>query len=64
MQAQRGAKQDREEEADDWQSKLKRVDPLFAALAAVPWMPVDEDDGKRRRYVQTRVLDELEAQGG
>lgn len=42
---------------------VPQVDPLFAALAAVPWMPVDEDGGERRQYVQTRVLDELEAMG-
>lgn len=62
-QARAEAKGEAADEADEWGAKLRQLDPLFAAVAAVPWMPTDEDGGERRRLVQSRVLDELEAQG-
>lgn len=60
LQSKREEKAEAAGEADDWQDKLRRVDPLFAAVAAVPWIPEEEE---RRNYVQTKVLDELEASG-
>ncbi|KAK9820548.1 hypothetical protein WJX72_011517 [[Myrmecia] bisecta] len=41
---------------------LKRLDPLLAAVAAVPWMGT-EDGRERANFIQKNVLDELEAQG-
>ena len=57
------AKAEAEAEVDDWSEKLKRLDPLFGAVAAVPWMPTDADGRERMQYIKATVLDELEAQG-
>ena len=40
LQAQREAKEDTLEEADDWAAKLKQLDPLFAAVGPPPAPPL------------------------
>lgn len=40
---------------------MQQMDPLFGALAALPW--VVEVDPEKARHVQTTVLDSLEGDG-
>ena len=44
-----------------WAARMKAMDPLFSALAAVPW--VSDIDPEKARHVQTTVLDTLEGDG-
>ena len=45
------------------QGQVKRLEPLLAALAAVPWIDPGADDGQRVPYIKTTVLDEIEGMG-
>lgn len=44
-----------------WKMRMQQMDPLFGALAALPW--VAEVDPEKARHVQTTVLDSLEGDG-
>ncbi|KAL6770584.1 hypothetical protein ACKKBF_B31830 [Auxenochlorella protothecoides x Auxenochlorella symbiontica] len=44
-----------------WKLRMQQMDPLFGALAALPW--VVEVDPEKARHVQTTVLDSLEGDG-
>ncbi len=45
------------------QAQIKRLEPLLAALAAVPWIDSGAEDGQRVPYIKTTVLDEVEGMG-
>ncbi|PSC68893.1 T-cell activation mitochondrial [Micractinium conductrix] len=50
---------------DELAAKIKKLDPLFSAVAALPWlsrMP-DADMRQRVRMIRTKVMDELESEG-
>ena len=39
------------------------MDPLLAALAAVPWIDPDAEDGQRVPFIKSTVLDQVEGMG-
>ena len=45
------------------QAQIKKLEPLLAALAAVPWIDPGAEDGQRVPYIKTAVLDEVEGMG-
>lgn len=45
------------------QGQVKKLEPLLAALAAVPWIDPDAEDGHRVPFIKTTVLDEVEGMG-
>ena len=45
------------------QGQIKKLEPLLAALAAVPWIHPDAEDGQRVPFITTTVLDEVEGMG-
>ena len=45
------------------QSQIRKLEPLLAALAAVPWIDPGADDGQRVPYIKTTVLDQVEGMG-
>ena len=45
------------------QGQIKKLEPLLAALAAVPWIDPDAEDGQRVPFIKTTVLDEVEGMG-
>ena len=45
------------------QAKIKKLEPLLAALAAVPWIDPGAEDGQRVPFIKTTVLDEVEGMG-
>lgn len=45
------------------QSNIKKLEPLLAALAAVPWIDPGAEDGQRVPFIKTTVLDEVEGMG-
>lgn len=45
------------------QAELQKLDPLLAALAAVPWIDPDAEDGQRVPYIKSIVLDQVEGLG-
>ena len=47
----------------DLQGQIKKLEPLLAALAAVPWIDPDAEDGQRVPFIKTTVLDEVEGMG-
>ena len=47
------------------QASLKQLDPLLAALAAVPWHEAGSEEEQRAAdFLKTQGVDELEGQGG
>lgn len=49
------------DEADDWSEKLQSIDPLFAAVASIPWLP--ESQKEKISFIKSTVMDELEGLG-
>jgi hypothetical protein len=47
----------------DLASALKSLDPLLNAVAAVPWLPLDEAGAARRHYIIHHVIRELASAG-
>ena len=45
------------------QSNIKKLEPLLAALAAVPWIDPGAEDGQRVPFIKTTVLDQVEGMG-
>ena len=45
------------------QAQIKRLEPLLAALAAVPWIDSGAEDGQRVPFIKSTVLDEVEGMG-
>ncbi|DBA74212.1 TPA: hypothetical protein ACH3X1_011005 [Trebouxia sp. C0004] len=44
-------------------AQIQKLEPLLAALAAVPWIDPGAEDGQRVPYIKTAVLDEVEGMG-
>ncbi|KAL3148814.1 hypothetical protein ABBQ32_001697 [Trebouxia sp. C0010 RCD-2024] len=61
------ASQQHEQEIDSElvavKGQVKKLEPLLAALAAVPWIDPDAEDGHRVPFIKTTVLDEVEGMG-
>lgn len=45
------------------QAELQKLDPLLAALAAVPWIDPNAEDGQRVPFIKSTVLDQVEGMG-
>lgn len=45
------------------QAELQKLDPLLAALAAVPWIDPEAEDGQRVPFIKSTVLDQVEGMG-
>ena len=45
------------------QAQIKKLAPLLAALAAVPWIDPALEDGQRVPFIKSTVLDEVEGMG-
>lgn len=45
------------------QGNIKKLEPLLAALAAVPWIDPGAEDGQRVPFIKTTVLDQVEGMG-
>lgn len=45
------------------QDNIKKLEPLLAALAAVPWIDPGAEDGQRVPFIKTTVLDQVEGMG-
>lgn len=55
------AVESKEAAAQRWQSRMEQMDPLFGALAALPWFV--GVDAEKADHVKTVVLDTLEGDG-
>ena len=45
------------------QGQIKKLEPLLAALAAVPWIDPSAENGQPVPFIKTSVLDEVEGMG-
>lgn len=45
------------------QGQIRKLEPLLAALAAVPWIDPSAEDGQRVPYIKNTVLDQVEGMG-
>lgn len=45
------------------QGNIQKLEPLLAALAAVPWIDHGAEDGQRVPFIKTTVLDQVEGMG-
>ncbi|KAL4418994.1 hypothetical protein ABPG77_000859 [Micractinium sp. CCAP 211/92] len=61
--ASREEKQRAAEEAAESAERMKRIDPLLAAVAALPWLAEVQGAEDRVKMIKSRVLDELEGLG-
>mmetsp|Transcript_12714 Transcript_12714/g.35758 ORF Transcript_12714/g.35758 Transcript_12714/m.35758 type:complete len:260 (-) Transcript_12714:343-1122(-) len=43
--------------------QLKQLDPVLQAVALVPWLPNNQEGQKRRDYINSTLMDQLEAKG-
>lgn len=45
------------------QDNITKLEPLLAALAAVPWIDPGAEEGRRVPFIKTTVLDQVEGMG-
>ena len=60
----RAAKAEADAELAAQVDKLRRIDPLLSAVAAVPWLVADPQSAPKVALIKSQGLDELESWGG